>query len=251
MTSDTIDSAPVERPMPPAPPRRGLWLGALTAGLLAGLIGWIAGERVYMIFEPTPAKARGTSVPPEEIERVEREQLVARTKEGAINFGVLGGVTALALGLMGGWARRNALAASIAAIAGLVLGSGVGTAAAVVLVRVFYRSVDPTSDSLIVPMLVHATLWASIGLTAGLAFGIGLGGRDRIIRVTVGAMLGAIGGALLCEVLGVLAFPLAKTHLPVSGSMTTRLCAHLALTLFIAAGVSFGVRDPNATADAA
>ena len=75
--------------------------------------------------------------------------------------------------------------------------------------------------------MVHVGIWAAVGAAGGMAFGIGVGGRDRILRAAVGGLVGAALGAVAFELIGAVFFPMAETPKPVSESMVTRLLARL------------------------
>jgi hypothetical protein len=229
----------------PARPRHPIWRWALPAGLLAGLISGIAGEKIYGAFDVTPEASSGTSQSPEFVARVNQVRLTSSQNEAATTFAVLGGTLGLALGLAGGLARRNFGAAILAACIGLVLGGACGAFAGRGMVPIFFRNEDPLSSDLVFPMLVHEAIWTPLGLVAGLAFGIGLGGWGRMVRATAGGMLGAICGTIVYELAGAVAFASDKSHYPVSASIGSRLLAHLVVALFIAAGAAACAREPK------
>jgi hypothetical protein len=225
----------------PARPH-ALWGWALAAGVLGGLAAWLGGELTYGAFDVTPV---GTS----SIEVARRYALLQEAgdiKNAAAAFGILGAASGLALGLAGGLARGSARAALAAAVAGLALGGAAGWGIALVLARVYYQNHDPNSNDLLLLLLVHGGIGSAIGLAGGLAFGIGLGGGGRTLRAALGGLLGAIAGTMFIEVVGALAFPMAKAHRPISEEAGARLLACLALAVFVAAGAAFGARDPGA-----
>jgi len=75
-----------------------------------------------------------------------------------------------------------------------------------------------------------------VGAAGGLAFGIGLGGRDRWVKSLVGGLLGAALGTVAYEVIGAVAFPTDKTELPISLSPRTRAMLHLLVAVMAATG---------------
>jgi hypothetical protein len=111
---------------------------------------------------------------------------------------------------------------------------------------VFFRHVDDESSDLVLPLLIHGGLWTSIGAAAGLAFGVGLGGRGRIARMLLGGVLGAIAGTMVYDVAGALIFPLAQTGRPLSATWGSRLFAHVAVAFLVAACVAAAAQDPKA-----
>jgi hypothetical protein len=245
-------SADTPTAIPPSTPKRtadvparigviGTW--ALSAGLVAGLVAWLAGESIRGLYEiPAGSERDFSRIVEFGLER-QRLLLEADLKGGAWTFGILGAALGLALGLAGGLARRNPWAALTAAPAGLILGGAVGAGMALGMVRLYYLDYNPHSNSLLLPLLVHGGIWSTLGLVAGTSLGIGLGGRGRILQAGLGGLLGAILATLIYEVVGALAFPMAKTHHPVSEDSTSRLFADLTLTLLVAAGAVFGAQD--------
>jgi hypothetical protein len=115
-----------------------------------------------------------------------------------------------------------------------------------VLIPVFFRNVDDQAADLILPLLTHGGMWCPIGAAAGLAFGVGLGGRGRAPRAALGGLLGAGVGTMVYEAAGALLFPLAKTVLPISLSAGARLLAHLAVAVPAALCAAVASQAPKA-----
>ena len=155
---------------------------------------------------------------------------VSFIQQGAI----LGGI----LGLAGGLVRRKALAGLIAALVGAGLGAIAAGAAAHGLLPVYFKNVDPQANDLTYPLLTHGGIWAAAGAAAGLAFGLGAGGRVRWARCAVGGLLGGVFATMFYDLVGAIAFPLDKTSQPVSATMVTRLFAQFAVAAFVAAGAA-------------
>jgi hypothetical protein len=166
-----------------------------------------------------------------------------RTASAAVSFAQQGAILGLALGLAGGLARRSPRAGLTAAALGLALGAAAAGGAALVLVSIYFRNESPEFDPLVLSLLTHAGIWSAAGAAAGLAFGVGLGGRVRAARAALGGLLGAVGGTLVYEMVGALAFPLAKTSQPVSETVVTRLLAHLAVAALVAVGTASSAQD--------
>ena len=101
----------------------------------------------------------------------------------------------LGLGLVGGLIHRSLLRGVMAGAAGLVLGGVTGVLTARVLALVYYKNLS--GDDLTYSLIVHGGVWGAVGAVGGLAFGLGLGGWDRLARATVGgAGCSARGGYL-------------------------------------------------------
>ena len=122
--------------------------------------------------------------------------------------------------------------------------SAVGAFTAYVLLTVHFQNADPQDNSLTLALLVHGGIWAGIGAAAGLAFGLGLGGRSRWARAAFGGLVGMEQPAAMAyDVIGALVFPLDKTSQPVSATVVTRLLSQLAVAVFVAAGAALGASD--------
>ena len=106
--------------------------------------------------------------------------LRATLKNGALDNAELGAVLGLALGLAGGLARRSVPAAGRGA-SGTRAGSDTGRHASG-LFPLFYAAkqhFSPTEPDLVVSLLMHAGIWASLGAVGGLAYGLGIGDLRR------------------------------------------------------------------------
>jgi hypothetical protein len=171
--------------------------------------------------------------------------IAAKKLVATLTYTLVAASLGLALGIAGGGARRSLKAAGYAGPAGLVLGGVAGTAAALVLLPVYFARHDPLDDSLLLPLMTHAGFAASVGAAAGLALGLGLGGRV-VGRTSGGGLLGAVVGASLYEILGALAFPSGRTGEPLSATPWTRLFFILAVVLLTAAGAVWMARGPAA-----
>lgn len=214
-----------------------VWLCALSASLMCGLACWVAGETV-----------RGWFVGPNLLRLMSDEERLgamasrnlAETKNVALAMGLFGGILGLGLGLAGAIARRSARVVMIPAITGFTAGTVAGVVAAFAAMPVFFRAYNqnPLSTGLAVPMLVHVLLWAPLGSVAGLAFGLGLGDRSLPFRTMWGGLIGAILGAMVYEIVGALALPLALTSQPISLTWGSRLLARLLVSLLVASGAA-------------
>jgi hypothetical protein len=202
---------------------------ALAVGIAAGIAAWAGVEaildsyRVALIVKDSPFGD------PVEEARV----LAVRINSASACYAALGGVIGLALGVTGGLSGRSARRAALAGLAGLVLGALVTGGAARGMVPVFFANSDVQSNDLFLPLLTHGVIFAAAGMAGGLSMGIGLGPgiRGRFLVAAVGGLIGAAFGAAAYEFIGALAFPLNKTHLPISAAAATR-----ALACVLAAG---------------
>ena len=180
-------------PVPGAAGASRVWMWAMAAGLLAGLLSWGGGEIVW-------GRIRSSQTP-----RIvpfptaaDRDRVIwGQVRSTASSFIQQGAILGIVLGLAGGLARRSARAMLIAAIAGGLLGAAAATGAAYGLLPVYFRSVEPEENALGIPMITHGAIWGSAGAAAGLAFGLGLGGRGRWARCALGGLLGGVAATMI------------------------------------------------------
>jgi hypothetical protein len=244
----TIDAAPVEdrsatggvgesagrsSPSPKAP---RLWLLALAAGVIVGLISWGVEEVGLLVFAPTYQleKVHRASTPVAGAE-MDRQRLVATVRTAATSSAVLGGLLGLGLGLIGGRGRGSWQKALRAGVVGLLLGAGGGAILTWKLVPMYYVKMAD-ADELTLPLLVHLGMWGSAGIAGGLALGIGIGSWNRGVTAMIGGLVGAALGIAACEVAGAIVFPMAETNLPISLSLGSRLMIHLGIAVSAALG---------------
>src|SRR5262249_48664527 len=84
----------------------------------------------------------------------------------------------------------------------------------------------------------HGAIWGLLGALAGLAFAVGLGDRSLWVRAVTAGFAGALVGAVAFDLIGVVAFPEARTDDPSSRTRVTRLMARLLVTVAPAAALS-------------
>jgi hypothetical protein len=224
---------------------RAVRLWALGAGTGAALVSWLLIEATRETFQPkgTARQFVGSTF----LFAGWQEREAAAARNAALALGLTGAVAGLALGLTGGLARRSTRAAAVAALLGLVLGAAAGAGAALAAVplasRTHERDPGNVSVEMAASLLLHGLPWAAVGAVGGLAFGIGLGGRDRAGRGLLGGLLGAVAGAFLYEMIGALALPATKTIEPIAASWGIRLLAQLLAVIPAAVGVAALVPD--------
>ena len=126
------------------------------------------------------------------------------------------------------------------AAVGLILGAAAGALPSFAILPWQWqnRNDDPSSTDLIMPLLIHGGLWCGLGAAAGLAYGLGRGGlKPRpLLEGALGGLIGAAIGTVFYELVGAMAFPLAKTTSPFSATASTRLLARLSVAVFTALG---------------
>lgn len=241
-TSRTSTSAHVS---PGQTSRGGLWV--LLAGLLAGGVSFLAGEWNHERFQPS-LEASSQAY---DFQELNRQRKISETRNGMVVFGTLGGCLGLAMGIAGGLSGGRRRAPLVGGLVGLVLGAAAAVAASAVLIPIDFERRDPATTDLTLPLMVHGGIWVLLALGAGLGFGIGRGGLGSAVRFGVGAALGALFGTFVYELVGGVAFPLARTIQPISAEWTTRLLAHGSVAVLAAAGILFFGREGSRKAKAA
>ena len=195
-----------------------LWVFAIAAGLVAGAASVLIGERIMNAYQGDLFPAIQAHPSPEDM----RRSRDARIYSATVTFATIGGLLGLALGTAGGLAQRSTFATGRAAIFGLIVGSIAVGSLAFCLVSIFFKSYDPQSGDLVLPLLTHGAIWSTVGAVGGLAFGLGLGGRGRWKATLVGGLTGAAAATVIYEIVGALVFATSKTDLPLSTSSTAR-----------------------------
>jgi hypothetical protein len=215
----------------------------VAAGLGAGAVAGLGGEAVSAFFQPAvvPTTLRGGTVL---AVANNATRVVAAVQNAALASSLLGAALGLALGLAGGLARGDRRAATRAAVVGLALGAILGAGLGLGLGPIYYRNELFIADDLIRPMLLHGGVWGAVGAAGGLAFGLGLGG-GRALRAALGGLIGALIGTVLYEVIGVVAFPLARTVQPLALTWGPRVLARLSVAVLAAVGAALAVDDPR------
>jgi hypothetical protein len=209
---------------------------ALAAGLLAAVSSSFAGELILNHYWSDLVPTIQAHPSAGAILRLNAARLCSAT----YTFATMGGLLGLALGLAGGLGRRSVKRGAGAAIVGLVLGTAVTALVARLLVSNFLSRHDPQSGDLLLPLLTQGAVWSAIGASAGLAFGIGYGGRRRWQSTLVGGLLGAAAAAVVYQFAGALVFPTSNTDLPLASATAARALAQFLAATFSALGAVLG-----------
>ena len=213
-------------------PRPGrLWLLALFMAFLGGVGGWIAGDEVtHVVHWTARPRPRGPErqVHPDatgfRLLLVSREE--AERRNTSLAMGILGGILGLAAGVGGGLARNTSLAVLRGGLGGLGVGAFAGAFVPWMLVPEFYRFLNRAPNPML-PVVMHACVYASIGGAMGLAFGYGLLGRRGAAKGFITGAMGAVLGSVLFAVLHALLFPMEWDFSPMPGNTLSRLLAHV------------------------
>lgn len=217
------------------------YLTILLLAVVAGVAAWAAGESPLVRFRASreAVSMMGGQV----IETSPRTRALASLRGTSAAFGILGGLLGLALGIAGTVPCRPTRRAWIPPALGLALGAIAGALPPWVVIPLSNRTEDLSGADLGRSMMIHTALWVAAGGVAGLAWGLGAGGRDRALKGLMGGAIGAIVGVVIYDLIGGLAFPLAGTGLPRSTTPTTRLLAYLLIALGTAAGTALSATD--------
>jgi hypothetical protein len=210
-----------------------LWILVLAAAVIAGMLAWTVGEKTYGLYRPSKEAYANRY----NFAEINRQQAVADRKNGAIAFGTFGALLGLFCGAAGGLSRRPTRALSLSALAGLVLGGLFSSVAGYVLAPMlprFYNDADPT---ILLPLLVRGGIVAAVGLTAGLAFGLGRAGPRGILRPLAGGLVGGVLGIAAFEIIYALGFPTVRNDNAIPLSAMTRLLCYLCAAIGVAIGI--------------
>jgi hypothetical protein len=212
----------------------------LTAGIAAGLVSWLGGELTHGLFQPSLSLINfgmGVSLTmPTAV-----SQNVADLHNAAVAFGILGGVTGLALGLAGGLASHSLMRGVIIGFAALVVGGLVGIATSLTLIPLSYRQFVPDTNDLYTAILIRGGIWTAIALVGGLAFASGLGCPRRIPHVLVDVCVGALLATVVFQLLSAVLFADSRSTDPIANSVFVRLLAMLMIPVVVAIGAARGV----------
>lgn len=218
-------------------------------GLVAGLASFGIGEIAPSLVPPSfefsqEVLADRNRLPAETQRRMTRSQDLA----AAIAYGSLGILLGLGLGLAGGSTRGAEGRALPGALSGIVLGGVAGAGASLLILPLYHAARKASNDDdvnldLALALVTHGGIWLAIGAAAGAALGLGQGGSYRIPRGVVGGILGAGLAAVIYEVVGALAFPLAQTFRPRATTWPARLMAHLLVAMLTSVLALWAIRN--------
>jgi MFS family permease len=166
-------------------------------------------------------------------------------RNAAVAYGLLGGMVALSLALTASCLpqRFSSTRMLTAGLTGVVLGGLFGASSSYALTP-YYLNRLGTAD-VTMSMLIHMAIWSSVGLTAGVAFGMVFGTRRVLAGSSIGGMMGGALAALIFDVCGAF-FPLARTERPLPEEPGTRLAAAVLVSVFVVIGtVIVALQEPR------
>jgi hypothetical protein len=219
----------------------GTWIFVIVAAILAGVGSWFVLERTLDAYKASFEVRSGPYPTAEDAAQITQ----ARIASGTLAFGVTGALFGLMLGVAGGLSRKSNKATILAGVFGLVLGGLAEGGAGRLSLWLIYHRFDPQTEDMLQSLLGHLGLWSAVGLTGGLAFGLGLGGRGRWWRATIGGLVGAGVATVVYEFLGALVFATHGTHQPLADTPETRALAQILIPLGAAIGALLSASDPK------
>jgi hypothetical protein len=250
-TSDRPDEDPIknEPASPPGPDpgrTRGAvtgrtWALAIVAVIVAGVGSWLATEAILQAYEATKPARSGPYPTPQEDEQYRQISI----NGGTVALAATGGLLALALGLAAGASRPSIKAALSAGVLGLLLGAALEGGVARMVLWYTYKKMDLASDDMLPPILCHLAIWCIIGALAGLAFGIGIGGRLRWLRTMIGGAVAAGIAIVAYDIIGAVLMATHETHLPHAKFPESRALAQILVSLVTGIGIVVAARDPK------
>lgn len=231
----------------PAPPARGasarLWAAALLAGVIGGVASYAATGAVADTFRISDRALKMlSSGPAPDLTLYNQEKPLVNARNGALADAVFGALMGTCLGLAGSLVGGSSPRRFLAPAAGLLLGAVFGGAVGLIAVPVFYRSFDPNSPTLLLPLLVHAALWLPVGAVAGLSFGLGLGSKGAAVRGLAGGLAGALLGTAAFELAHAMALPLERVEDALPSALVPRVLAFAFVSLSIAIAVALNLQ---------
>ncbi len=218
-----------------------IWFCAVVSGLLAAIIGWTVSEgasqfihwEVRVRVEQGNRPDQGNRSVAELLMRLRQE---AEARKASLFMGIFGAVLGMSLGAAGGLSRRSARAAKLCGLTGFLVGAAVGTAIPLELVPIFYRSAGKPPDPAF-PLVVQTTLYATIGVVGGAAFGFALSGSYGAAKGLLAGAMGGILGATTFNLVHTVFYPLEWDLSPMPGTAVSRLLAHLCVAITLIACV--------------
>lgn len=239
METDSLTVSTDDKPRTPGLLGRLLPVLAVLGAVAAGGAAWGLGEATHELFQPSKEAASH----PYAFKQMNAEKDVADGLNAAIAFGSLGGLVGLVLGVLAGVGRGSLRGAMAAGLLGLVLGAVAGALPCPFVVPQYRRHFTPEAPSLLLPVLVHGASWCALGAAAGLAYGVGLGNRRRVVPALLGGLLGGLLGTVAYDALGAILFPHAQADLPIATEAPARLLARLLVAASVALGAVMFARS--------
>ncbi len=107
------------------------------------------------------------------------------------------------------------------------------------LVPIFARFYSDETPSLLLPFLVRGSIWAVVGMAAGLALGWGWRGARGIPKALIGGLTGSVCGTIAFEVVNGVLFPGDRNDAVIPSSTPARLLADVFVSIGVVLGAAF------------
>ncbi len=249
-------AAPTGQPMAKAARSyRGFSIALISVAAICGLASWGIGEGALIGLEPSFQMDEETQGAIEtSTAEVKRQMFEAELWTAVISYTALGGLLGLGLGLLGSvYGIPRAGRWVFGPLIGLFVGALGGGTATYFLALMFQKALQANpqayANDLLGGILIHCGMWMAAGVAGSLALSIGLLGWKRAPLAAIGGILGVIFGTFLYDILGGILFATAQTSHPYahgnadSQDFWARMLAHLSITLFVALGTLWMLRD--------
>ncbi len=218
-----------------------IWVSAVAAGLLVGVLAWGAGELTKDAFQPKLVKVQvllQTFI----TSTLDTEHDAAK-KNAALAFAIFGCVTGMVMGLAGGIASR-------AVARGVVVGLGAGALGGILtalsswlILPYFFAQLAPNPNNFLFPIVIQGAIWLDIGAIGGIAFALGIGEVRRVPHALVGGCAGALLGTVLFHLVAAMAYQDSEFTEPLAKVAIVRLIARVLVSLFAAIGIARAVQS--------
>jgi len=214
------------------------WAILLAAGVVAGLVAWVAGELTHGFFRPRRYSVEVMGM--KSMQPSRESQKAADIANSTLTSAILGSATAFMMALAGGLIVRSPLRGAMVGVVAQAFGAAAGAASAFVLIPIFFRQLVPDSNDLLTPILIHGGIWMAIGVVGGMAFVAGRNTWRELPLAVLSACVGAFIASISFHVLSGMLFPHISSLEPVGSSTVIRLLATFLVTVLVAIGIAKG-----------
>jgi hypothetical protein len=214
------------------------WTIVLAAGLVAGVLAWVAGELTHGFFRPRRYSVEIMGMVSMQPSKESRR--AADIANATLSSAILGSVAALTMGLAGGLIVHTPLRGAIIGLGAQALGAFAGAAASLALIPILYWELVPDSNDLLTPIMIHGGIWSAIGAVCAMAFAAGMSRWRQLPLAILFAGTGASTASVIFHLLTGILFPGSSSAEAVGGSAVVRLLATSLVTVLVAIGVGRG-----------
>ncbi len=211
-----------------------LWVAALLGAIVSGVGSWGIGELASPYLPLELEQSPGLSGPTPEMLAARARNELTRNRNDTIQYGVIGALLGLSMGVAGGMVVRSTRLAALVGVMGLVVGGAIGAGATAGVL--YWRTIHPIRDpsDLVQSSMTMAGIWGPIGLLGGLALGLGLGRKGGVLGPGLSGCVGALLASGFQPVASSI-FQISKPSINLFGATAgDRLVSVLLLTIFTA-----------------